>query len=100
MSANDSDGQRFVCACGAAFATLPAILAHYGGLHARITQPEPEPESQPLRRSPELISEGVELVAEGATVAEAAEAVGIPKGTLQWHVSQRGGVGALRRVEA
>ena len=30
--------------------------------------------------------------------AEAAEAVELPKSTLQWHVSQRGGVRAVREA--
>lgn len=93
MNASDSSKLRFVCACGAAYRDLAGIVDHYASLHARIM--EVVPDNRP-RNDPAVIAEGMGLVSEGATVAEAAEAVGLPRSTLQWHVARRGGVAALR----
>lgn len=94
MSGHVSDGCQFVCYCGAAYPNLAGIVEHYASLHPR---PQPVPDNR--RRQPvRAITDGLALVADGATVAEAAEAVELPKSTLQWHVSRRGGIRAVREA--
>ena len=90
MSGHVSDGCRFVCYCGAAYPNLAGLVEHYGSIHPRTA-----PDSRQRQPAP-AIADGLELVADGATVADAADAVGLPTSTLQWHVWKRGGVKAVR----
>lgn len=88
---------HYRCRCGECFPGPSALYKHFNRVHARALDIEAEGRRTYDHGEREDL---LELVAEGVSIIEAADAVGMVFGTACSYVAQAGGATALRRKAA